>query len=472
MTSLPDLILPKREFFGLSIDRVALRGVELNRHGKVTAIAEVQLQKDLFGHGGIPDGELFKQGLTALRQKGLFTTPYVVVSFPEAFAYTRELLLPHVSIEELNEGVRWHVKELFPFPEDELYVDWKIVREEEKEFILSVVAVPKKCIDPLINVIVALGLKPLRLKPDASSVARIINLPVKDHAIVTEVNRTGASVTLVEGEKSVFTTVVPLTSQDTPVIYLDHVKRTIQEIIQYYQQKQLLSSKEIIRVIVTGEVASTHWVRELPQPAELLLTPISNPAFNKAYASALSQVSPPLDHETINLLPPHLQTVYDKERTSAFYQAVLFRTLSFIGAFTVLSGLIFGLLFIEQQQIDAQVKQLTTIVQSQGSNGQKLLAVNGTAKQIVALAPLRQTPRQQFIDFFELVPEDIRVTQWEYDDSKQQFSVSAIAMTRDSVINLKSALEDSQKFTKVSLPLSFLESQKDIPFTITFVSKQ
>jgi hypothetical protein len=471
MTSLPDLILPKREFFGLSIDRVALRGVELNRHGTVTAVAETQLTKDLFGHGGIPDAELFKQAVISLREKGKFTTPYVVISFPEAFAYTRELILPHVSLEEVAEGVRWHVKELFPFPEEELYVDWKVVREEEHEFILSVVAVPKKSIDPLVNVIVSLGLKPLRLKPDASSVARILSLPVKEHAVVAEVNRTGASVTLVEGEKSVFTTVIPLNSQDTPVVYLDNVKRTIQEIIQYYSQKKLLDQKETIRTIVTGEVASDHWVKELPQPTHLLVTPMQNPAFNKAYASAMSQVSPPKDHETINLLPPHLQKVYDLERKNAFYQAVLVRTMSLIGAFTVLSGLVLGLLFVEQQQIDAEVKQLTNNVQSEGSNGQKLLAVNGTAKQIVALAPLRKTPRQQFIDFLSLVPTDIRVSQWEYDDSKQQFSVSAVALTRDSVINLRTILEDSEKFTKVTLPLSFLESQKDIPFSFTFIAK-
>ena len=137
----------------------------------------------------------------------------------------------------------------------------------------------------------------------------------------------------------------------------------------------------------------------------------------------------------------------------------------------MLTCLIFGLLLLEKQRLDSEVRNLNQMLQSQGDNGQKLLAVNGTAKQIVGLAPFRKTPREQFKTFLSLVPQDIQVTQWSYDDAKQQFSVSAIALTRDSVLNLKTIIEQSGKFTKVTLPLSSLESQKDIPITMTFVNK-
>lgn len=470
MTSLPDLILPKREFFGLSIDKTSLRGVQLDRKGKVTKYAEVQLPQDFFSQSTLINGEAFREAIQELRQKGKFTTSYVVVCFPEAFAYTRELILPKVSIDEIGEGVKWHVKELFPFPEDDIYFDWKIVREEKSELILAVVAVPKRTIDPITNSLVSIGLKPLRLKPDASAIATLLSLANNAHAIVTEVNKTGAYVTLVEGEKAVFTTVISYTKDDTPVTYLTNVKQTIQEITTYYRQRNIIK-EETVQIILTGEIASEQWVQQLPQPTKILNTPLNSPAFNKAYASALSQVSPTSDHETINLLPPHLQQVYDNERTQQFYTTVLYRTIAFVGAYTLVMVLVFGLLLVEQQQIDTNVKRLNTIVQSQGANSQALLSVNGIAKQIVALAPLRKTPKDSLEAFILLIPEGVTISQWEFDDGKQEFTVTGVGKTRDTLLDLKAKLEESNMFARVNLPLSYLESPSDIPFVIKFVPK-
>lgn len=471
MLSLPDLILPTREFFGLSIDRMSLRGVQINRAGKVKNTAEVQIPQDLFSQSVLVNGDIFKQALLTLREKGKFTTPYVVVSFPEAFAYSRELTLPKVALSEIGEAVSWHVKELFPFPEEELYIDWKLIREQEGQYIVSIVGVPKKTIDPIVNILLNVGLKPMRLKPDASTIAHLLQLKPNAHALVTEVNRTGAYVTLVEGEKSVFTTVISFSKEDTPVTYLTNIKQTIQEIIAYYKQRSILK-EDTIPIILTGEVASDHWVKEMPQPTTLLVTPMNNPSFNKAYASALSQVTPISEHDLINILPPNLKKVYDTERTSLFYTTVLTRTVVIIGAYTVLLALVLALLVVEKQQIDTNVKRLNDLVQSQSGSAQALLTVNGTAKQIVALAPFRKTPRIAFMEFLELVPSEIAITQWNFDDSKQQFSVNALANTRDDVLNFKTVLEESNKFTNIVVPLSFLESPRDISFTMTFTTKQ
>lgn len=470
MVSLPDLMLPTREFFGLSIDRMSLRGVQINRKGQVTSVAEVQIPQDLFSQSIMVNGEAFRQALMSLKEKGKFTTPYVVVSFPESFAYSRELALPKVPLSEVGEAVSWHAKELFPFPEEDLYIDWKLIREQEGELILSVVAVPKKTIDPIATALLSVGLKPLRLKPDASVIAQLLKIAANTHAIVTEVNRTGAYVTLVEGEKSIFTTVVSFSSEDTPATYLASVKQTIQEIISYYRQRSLLT-EETIPIVVTGEVASDHWVREMPKPVTLLATPMNNPGFNKAFASALSQVSPISEHHSINLIPSNLKKVYEIERTILFYRTVLTRTLVIIGAYTVLIGLVLGLLMVERQQIDGNVKRLSELVQSQSGSAQALLSVNGTAKQIVALAPFRKTPRDALFNFLEIIPTGISLSQWDFDDVKQQFTITATANTRDDVLNFKTLLEESNKFTNISLPLSFLESSKDIVFTMTFSTK-
>ncbi len=471
MTSLPDLVLPKREFFGLSIDRTSLRAVQLDRSGKVTGLAEVTFPTDLFAQSVLTNPELLSQAIKKVREIGKFSTPYVVVSFPEAFAYTRELVIPLVAITEISEAVAWHVKDLFPFPEDDIYIDWKITRTSPKDYTLTVVAVQKKTIDPIVETLLTAGLKPLRLKPDASTIASLLGLPSDKHALVTEVNKGVAYVTLVEGEKPVFTTVVPFTPDDTAATYLINVKKTIDEITTYYRKKEVIKKEEAIEIILTGEVANDQWVHELHVPSKILSTPLKNSSFNKAYATALPQMLAIGEAETINLLPAHMQKFYDKERNILYYNTILFRACSFIGAYCVFVAFVLVFVVMERQQLDAQVKQLTTLNQAQEGSSHNLLVINGTAKQIVALAPLRQTPKDSLAAFLALVPASISISQWDYEDDKLQFTISGVSETREDLLNFKSDLENSQKFTNISLPLTFLESSTNIPFSMTFVVK-
>jgi hypothetical protein len=274
----------------------------------------------------------------------------------------------------------------------------------------------------------------------------------------------------VEGEKAVFTTVVPFTQDDTPTTYLANVKQTIEEITSYYQKKQIIK-EEKVDIVLTGEVASDQWVKSLPPPAKILSTPIRNPAFNKAYATALPQMLSISEELTINLLPTAMQQFYDKERDIQYYKTMLFRACSMIGAYSVLVGFVLMFVIMQRQQLDGQVKQLTNLNQAQEGTSHNLLTVNGTAKQIIELAPLRKTPRDKLETFLTLVPSAITISNWEYDDSKVLFTVSGIAATREDLLEFKDTLSANQTFTNVSLPLTFLEAATDVQFTITFIAK-
>jgi hypothetical protein len=202
-------------------------------------------------------------------------------------------------------------------------VDWKILQKLPREYHVAVAAVPKKTIDPIVSSLIAVGLKPLRLKPDASTIAKLLALPPDSHAIVTEVNKSFAYVTFVDGEKAMFTTVVTFSPGDTPTTYLTNIKQTIAEITQYYKRKQVIK-EDTVRILLTGEVANDYWVKELPPPASVLLTPIRNPGFNKAYATALPQMLQMAEEETINLLPKQMQDYYDSERSNLYTKRCYF----------------------------------------------------------------------------------------------------------------------------------------------------
>ncbi len=474
MISLPNLFLPKRNHFGLSVGRTSLRAVELDHARKVRALAEVAVASDVFSEGIILKSDEFVAALNKLLAVGKFSTPYVNVCFSETQAYTREYTLPLVLSAEMHEAISWHVKDLFPFPEDDIYFDWKLLESGTKEYKVSVVAVQKKVLDPLTQALISAGLKPLSFEPGASAIARLLQLKTNQFVFITEINRQVAYVTLVQGEKSLFTTVINYVAEDTSETYLKTIIQTIADIVTYYKRKGTLTSDKV-NIILTGEVASAEWVismqRCVTNEVTLLTTPVNHPAYNKAYAAALSEVAPPYDPDTINLIPTSLQRYYDTERNFRYYKALLLRTLFITCCLFLVTLGAFIAVSIHRQQLEARGKLLTAQSKLQKGNTQNVLSLNSQAKNIVTLAPLRLTPKDKIQVLQSVIPEGITITGWEYDDSKLMYSLSGVAQKREDLLIFRNKLEQTEEFTKVTLPLGSLELPLNVQFTITFVTK-
>jgi len=476
LLQLPNLFIPKHKYFGLAIGRSSLRGLELTSSGKVRLMVEMGFPREVFSAGILVKKDILIDSLKKLYIAGKFTTPYVAVSFSEVYAYSREYAIPKISKEEIHEAVSWHVKDLFPFPADDLYFDWKIIETNETEYKLAVVAVQKKVLDPLVGALKEVGLKPLSFEPGASAIARLLLLKPGEHALVTEINKRGAYVTLVEGEKSIFTTVVNYTQTDTIDIYLGNICQTISEISQYYIDKGIIKAEEQLQIILTGELANSELASKIDScskyKSKLLSVITNNPAFNKAYAVAAGKIAPPMDPETINLLPNDLQTFYDQERKAIFLKGLLARvSISMLVVFLIS---LFAFLAVSNLRInlDNRVKFLTNATKTEEGKTQNLLLLNAQAKDIVALAPMRKTPKDELLAILKLVNDKIIITGWDYDDAKLTFSLSGTAVSREELLNFRDQLEASEVFIKVMLPLGSLETPENVRFTITFVTKE
>jgi hypothetical protein len=475
MISLPDLLLPKAKYFGLSIERTSIHAIELNSQGEPIRLAEIKIPTETFIDGVLVNTELFIASIKNLVKVGKFSTPYVAICFPEVFAFTRGYILPIVPLDEVNEAIAWHARDLFPFPEQDIYFDWKILKKNEKDYQTMVVAVQKKLIDPMLNSLVSAGLKPLRFEPDASAMARLLILKQDEHALLVDINPQGAYVTLVEGEKALFTTVVNNGNGDTPTMYLANIDQTLKEIATFYKNKGILVDNSTI-VVVTGEMASNDWVLHLNQllnyPAGVLKTKMENSTYNKAYAAASQIIAPPLDDQSINLLPATTQNLYDSERDMLFYKTLLGRICFMVAVLVILSFVSYMMISFERQRIDTNVKTLRKSTETQQANTQNLLLLNSQAKNVVALAPFRKTVKDKLIVIQGLLNEKIIISGWDYDDSKLQFSISGIAQTREDLLAFKGSLDKTPDFTNINLPLGTLEIPLQVPFTITFLIKQ
>lgn len=472
MQPLIELLIPRKNHFGLSIGRTSLRGLELDQKGKVKSGAEVFFPEDVFVNGTIGKKDIFIETLKKLLQAGTFSTSYVAVCFSEVYAYTREYSLPLISDTEIHEAVAWHVGELFPFPKDELYFDWRILTKTETEYKIAVVAVQKQVLDPLVEVLTQAGLKPLGFEPGASAITRLLLLKPGQQALVTEINRKGAYVTLVEGEKPIFTTVISLAQEDTPEVYLKNIVAAINEMVDFYTKKHLLNEQGL-QIVITGELADGNWQKNLEnsikKSVSMVETELKKPSFNKTFAMAKAVVLPPPDPRSINLLPEKLQKMYDAERSFAFYSTLLVRSIVFASFFAIVAGIAFTFVTITRQTLDNRVKQLSVSTEKKKSETQNLLLLNAQAKNIIALAPLRQTVKDKLLVIQSVLPAGIIISQWEFDDNKQLFTLNGTALTREDLLFFKQKLEQTEEFTKITLPLGSLEIPQNVKFTITFV---
>lgn len=474
MIFLPDILLPKQKYFGLSIERTAIRAVELNSARMPVHSGEVLLPPGIFENGQLIKPDELSKYLSELVKQSKITTPYVSVTFPEVFAFTRGHSMPVMNIVDLNEAVHWQVKDLFPFSPDDLYFDWKIMDQTDKEIRITVVAVQKIFLDQLVSSFQKSGLKPLRFEPDATALSRLLTLNINEHALLVDVHPKGAYVTLVEGDKSLFTTVVQFADGESPQQYLVSIDNTLNEINSYYKDKEVLRSDNTYTV-VTGDLASQTWVDHLKQvlgyDSRMLVTKVTNQKYNKAYAAAVSGIARPLDENSINVLPTFLQKHYDQQKSEQFTKSILKRIMFILILLNTVSLGTFSMSLFQYKKIESQLRLIESQTKSQPVAIEKLLQLNSLAKQITMLAPLRTTVREKIIVLVNLASDDIQFTTIEYDDRNLQFRVSGIAATREALLAFKDRLDKSKVFSKITLPLGSLELPVQVPFIITFVTK-
>lgn len=474
MISLPALFVSKKHHFGLSVSRSSLRAVEVNGKGKVTSSVEVLLPEGTFNEGILVNREGLIQAIKSLLQKGKFSTNYVAVCFSEVYAYSREYTVPKLAQKDINEAISWNIKDLVPYPIEDIYFDWKSLSENDTEVKTIVVVVNKKILDPLIEVLTSVGLKPLSFEPGTSAIVRLLVLKPDQSVVIIEVNQKGAYVTLVDNSKALFTTVVNHPKDEDTQSYIRSILAAVNEIEVYYKQKGILKDKQF-SVLLTGELANDEWASSISTaskyPVKILQTNQVPPSHNKAYAVGIGHVVPPLDDQSINLLPAHIQKKYDVERANAFYFSLLSRLIAVTTILLVLSLVAFVAVKFESQRLLERSVTLASKTQGQNSQMQKLLLLNGHSQQIVQLAPLRKTPSDKISALNSVLTEDIQVTQWEYDVVKHIFTINGIAKDRLALLGFKEKLENLDEFTKIYLPLGSLESPENIKFTLTFESK-
>ncbi|MFO0971189.1 MAG: type IV pilus assembly protein PilM [Candidatus Saccharimonadales bacterium] len=161
------LFYHKRPLFGLDVGSQTVKFLQLEHHGKhsatVKAFGSIVTDEKIMNSGAItniPKAAKLIDTLLDEHVTGALTTNRTAMSVPVSRAFTRVVMLPHMSPKELRSAVQLEVEQSIPLPSKDLYFDYETADIDDPEnHLVSIVAVPRAIIDSYVGVCDLLGLE-------------------------------------------------------------------------------------------------------------------------------------------------------------------------------------------------------------------------------------------------------------------------------------------------------------------------
>lgn len=167
-----------KNIFGLDISDRALRLVQCKKRGKKIVISsynELMVPPDIISSGVIKQTDKLIKLLDQLVKsaKGSkITSKNVIAVLPEPKTFIKVIEIPSDPNEKIIELVKEEIKNHIPFSPEEIYLDWQILKQDQKTIKLLIGAVPKDIVDTHFSVLEKSGLIPQVLEIEAAAIIR------------------------------------------------------------------------------------------------------------------------------------------------------------------------------------------------------------------------------------------------------------------------------------------------------------
>ncbi|MEX1997969.1 MAG: type IV pilus assembly protein PilM [Candidatus Andersenbacteria bacterium] len=167
---------------GIDISDRSIKVVEISggENPKLRTVCWSALNPNLIRRGIVQDVAAVMQGLEQALNK-CSPVPVegkrVVLSIPETQSFVRVLDLPAMSEREMNEAVQWAIRQHIPFDLERVYLDWQPLATSQttpthRQVLVG--AAQRDVIDPLLQVVDALGLEVAALELEAQAIVRCL----------------------------------------------------------------------------------------------------------------------------------------------------------------------------------------------------------------------------------------------------------------------------------------------------------
>jgi type IV pilus assembly protein PilM len=324
MNSNIGLGLRRREpLFGMDIGHTSLKVMQLesgngkNRSPSVVGYGSShRYAVNSISNGEIVDYQALSEALHDLFEKrllGMISTRKVACTIPMSHSFSRPLKLPLMDDEDLEQAVHLEAEQYIPVAPENLYIDFDVVRRDDKNIEILAVATPKNIVESYVKFLESMGLEPVALEPTMNAAARIFGMADPTHTQATVLIDFGAEATdIAVYDNTLFVnstvqggsnTMINLIAKNLGISReeayrlknekglklggqawdignavkptLDNLIREIHKIMRYYDDRVAVGGRKISQAVSTGGGAnmpglSDYLAKELSIPVRML----------------------------------------------------------------------------------------------------------------------------------------------------------------------------------------------------------
>lgn len=169
--------------FGVDLSDLSVKIIDLKKNNgnfKLAGYGRQEIPLGLIENGEIKKEEelieIIKKAVREIKGERL-KTDYCIVSLPETESFVRLVHLPLMKYEEVAEAIKWEIEANIPLALPEIYYDWRIIEgtashADHLDVLIGVL--PKKTVDPYLNVLKKASLKPFIFEIESLASARAL----------------------------------------------------------------------------------------------------------------------------------------------------------------------------------------------------------------------------------------------------------------------------------------------------------
>jgi len=297
--------------------------------------------------------------------------------------------------------------------------------------------------------------------------------------MIAEIKTKEAILTLCFGAQIRASSIVALTGKETGSD-TGQLLDTLKKMIAFYEKKY--QPETVAHIYLCGEVASTTLKEQvaklLDKPVDFCPLTVAN--FNtqqvNTFATAVSlarrKIALPEDETTINLLPLKIQKQYQQiAKAKSFKFALILASLA-IWLIGIGSAGTFFLLQNQLNQLKASQSAQAQELFLTAVTAQKIKTINQKSQQVIALAKLRIFPQDVIEQVLAATPESVTLTSLDFNMEDKTIALSGVAKQRQDLLDFKRNLLASQRFASVIIPISSLEKEENLTFSLNFIVQE
>lgn len=199
------------EFFGLDIGTYSVKLVQLEKRGQKYRLMAFGIGPST-GKGLLSEAEndlaALAEVVKKIRQEAKIKTKNVATALPQDQVFTRTVVVPKLSEEELQSALNWEAEQFIPVPLTEVTLAHQIVGQikegkKEKNKVL-LVAASNRLVQKIIKVLEMAGLNPVSLETEIISMARSLIVPDGEPIMMVDLGARASDLAIVEAGQVTF----------------------------------------------------------------------------------------------------------------------------------------------------------------------------------------------------------------------------------------------------------------------------